>query len=700
MPKLKSGPIKYFIISLMILLGISYTIFSFQIDGRDRGVQIAFDSEVENITNAIQHEMSEYINILFSSQGLFAASNDVSRYEWNRFIAAQRFEERYHGMQAIGYIRIVNSKDIQAYEEGVRKDKSLNPNGHPDFKVYPKDDKEKYYVVDFIEPLDGNEEALGFDLSSNTDRKVALEMARDMNLPISTTPITLVQEKGEQSGFLVYLPVYANNANIGSLEEKKENIIGYISAVFRANDLINSALSKVDISDKIFIKIYDGDELLNDESLNNDEYAYHNSIKINVAERQWTIKVYGGGNYRPISINYHAPYTILCISILISLLIALIIYSQARTKSKAIELANQLTKDLKKFELAVNSTSDHVVITDADGTILYANPAVKKITGFDPTEIIGKKAGSKKLWGGLMSKNFYKKMWRTIKINKKSFIGEIQNKRKDGSLYTTRANISPVISKAGEVEFFVGIERDISKEKEVDRAKTEFVSLASHQLRTPLVGIKWNTELMSGDKSLNEQQKESIEEIHKANERMIELVDSLLNVSRIELGTFQIHPEKMKVQTEIEYILTTLSSKIKSKKIKIIKKADPKIKEITNDPNLVRMILDNLITNAVKYTPPKGQVDINLTEEKIKRKDYIKLEITDNGYGIPKNEQKNIFTKLYRASNISESDTDGTGLGLYIVKSVLDQIGGKVSFESKEGKGTKFTVLIPATIKS
>lgn len=356
-------------------------------------------------------------------------------------------------------------------------------------------------------------------------------------------------------------------------------------------------------------------------------------------------------------------------------------------KRRAIDLAI----DLEKFRLAVENTSDQIVISDPEGTVLFANQAIKSITGYSVEEAKGSKAG--KLWGGLMEKAFYEKMWKTIKIDKKTFAGEITNKRKNGEHYVASVNISPVLSQSGEIRFFVSVERDITKAKEIDKMKTEFISLASHQLRTPLSAMKWFLEmLLAGDMGkLSKDQLTAVENINSSNERMIELVNSLLNISRIESGRIIIEPEKVDIKELIDSITMELKQKFEDKKqtyTVTIKTTKP---EFIADKKLIRNALMNLLTNANKYTPDSGKIDVRVFD----KKDNLLIEVEDNGYGIPEKDHAHVFDKFYRGGNIIKQVTDGNGLGLYLVKSVIDSSGGKISFVSEEGKGTKFSILLP-----
>ena len=244
----------------------------------------------------------------------------------------------------------------------------------------------------------------------------------------------------------------------------------------------------------------------------------------------------------------------------------------------------------------------------------------------------------------------------------------------------------------GEIIYFVGVERDITKLKEIERAKNEFVSLASHQLRTPLTAINWYAEMLLGGEAggLTDKQKEYVEELGSSSHRMTELVGSLLNVSRVDLGTFTIDPRPVDVTKVSKEALKDLGVKISEKKIKIVEKY-AKLPEINVDPNLLGIILQNLISNAVKYTPELGTVKVIID----KKDEDIVIKVEDNGYGIPLYQQDRIFEKFFRADNIIPIETDGNGLGLYMVKQILMSSGGSISFISKEGIGSTFEVRLP-----
>lgn len=355
------------------------------------------------------------------------------------------------------------------------------------------------------------------------------------------------------------------------------------------------------------------------------------------------------------------------------------------------EKVREHAENLKKFEAAVNQSNEMTVFSDADGKVLWGNPAIEKMTGFSLDEVFNAKAGQ--LWGGLMEKEFYVKLWHRIKVEKKVFSDIIYNHRKNGEKFTSTITIYPLLDDRGEPNIFVATQRDITREVEVDRMKTDFISLASHQLRTPLSGMKWFLEmLIAGDMGkLNKEQAEAIENIDKSNERMISLVGSLLNISRIESGRIIVEPESTDFATLVKTVTDELKIKFDDKKQSLVVSVDKNSPKINIDPKLIRQVFLNLLTNANKYTPEKGEIIIFISQ---KDQDVL-VQVSDDGYGIPEQEQRKIFEKFYRASNVVKQETDGTGLGLYLVKAIIESSNGKIWFKSKINQGTSFWFTLP-----
>jgi signal transduction histidine kinase len=238
-------------------------------------------------------------------------------------------------------------------------------------------------------------------------------------------------------------------------------------------------------------------------------------------------------------------------------------------------------------------------------------------------------------------------------------------------------------------------EQDIAHVRQIDKAKTEFVSLASHQLRTPLTSVSWYTEMLLNKDAgiLNKKQKEYLSEIYAGNRRMIDLVDDILNTSRIDMGTLLVDPKIVSLPEISESVLKELAPLLQEKKMEVKKDFERNLPKIKADPELIRIVIQNILSNSLKYTPPGGSIGIAAKRSN----SHILIEISDNGYGIPERQKNRIFTKMFRADNIRSKDTEGTGLGLYIVRAIVKQHGGRVWFESEENKGTKFFVSLPVS---
>ena len=238
--------------------------------------------------------------------------------------------------------------------------------------------------------------------------------------------------------------------------------------------------------------------------------------------------------------------------------------------------------------------------------------------------------------------------------------------------------------------------RDITREKTVERLKTEFVSISAHQLRTPLSGIKWTLKMLLEEDlgKISEEQKEFLEKTYKSNERMIRLINDLLNVTRIEEGRFLYNIKSQNIMEIVQEIVASCKVMAKRKRIELgFKKINNKIPEVKIDTEKMSIAVQNLVDNAIHYTEPGGKVNVSI--EYLKDQNNILISVADTGIGIPKNQQKRIFKRFFRGVSATKMETVGTGLGLFIAKNIVESHGGKIWFESTENKGTTFYFTIP-----
>lgn len=231
----------------------------------------------------------------------------------------------------------------------------------------------------------------------------------------------------------------------------------------------------------------------------------------------------------------------------------------------------------------------------------------------------------------------------------------------------------------------------------IESLQSDFVSLASHQLRTPLSAVKWYSEMLMGQKQgkLNAKQQEYLREIYRSNERAINLVNDLLDVSRIQEGQIHLELRPTKVEDVIEETIDSLEPLIKAGEVAVdFEILGGPLPKVEADKEKLKRVLINLLSNSIKYTMAKGKVKI--TVEKIPK--FLRISVRDSGIGILKTDKEKVFKKFFRSANVIKAVPDGTGLGLYIAKSLANAMGGKMSFTSDEGKGTTFYFTLPLKI--
>jgi PAS domain S-box-containing protein len=347
------------------------------------------------------------------------------------------------------------------------------------------------------------------------------------------------------------------------------------------------------------------------------------------------------------------------------------------------------------IDAVFSSIGEGAIATDEFGRIVRINYSALQLLGFNEQEVIGKwypsvvvaihENGSKV---NLMDRSITKAF-----ISGNPVIETTYYLTKKGDRLPVTITVSPVVI-SGRPIGAINLFRDITQEYEIDRMKSEFISLASHQLRTPLSAIKtYSHMLLEGFMGkLNKDQNQALESIVDASDRMVQLTDTLLNITRIESGSITISKSKVNLRAVAEKVIHEQLLDAQSKNIVISIESPDKPAIVNTDKFIVKEILTNIISNAIKYTPEKGKIILAIKP----KKDEILCSVSDNGIGIPKAHQDQIFNKFYRAPNVLGRDTTGTGLGLYLIKSLAERLDIPISFESTENKGTTFYFSLPA----
>jgi len=363
------------------------------------------------------------------------------------------------------------------------------------------------------------------------------------------------------------------------------------------------------------------------------------------------------------------------------------------------ERTEELQAGHAKDEALLESIGEGFLAIDMHGTILATNRAAETMLTWNRSEIINHHFESILHLKGrdgkpippnehIIQRALTEKMTMNTSPTE-TFLCE----RRDGTSFPISMSATPFLL-GMEMQGIVVTIRDITEEKRIDRMKSEFISLASHQLRTPLTAIGWYIELLqTEEETLSTDQKEYVAQILESHRRMVELVNSLLNVSRIELGHVKIDPKDLTIAELLRIPLENLKPQIEQRHQALLQRI-PDL-SVSLDPDLVRMVVENLLSNAVKYTPEGGTIEMSVVADA----EELRFCVEDTGLGIPHSQQGRIFEKLFRADNVLKSDTVGTGIGLYIAKSTVEAWGGKLWFKSREGKGTSFFFTTPRAMR-
>ncbi|PIP65148.1 hypothetical protein COW95_03440 [Candidatus Peregrinibacteria bacterium CG22_combo_CG10-13_8_21_14_all_49_11] len=352
-------------------------------------------------------------------------------------------------------------------------------------------------------------------------------------------------------------------------------------------------------------------------------------------------------------------------------------------------------QNVRKFQLAVQASSDAIAITLPDMTYVYVNPAWSTLTGYSLQEVQNKTPiflMSDTIPKALISHFFARNAEEEEEEEEAVFQSDqFIFKRKDGNEYDVEVTKYAIREKMA-VTFYVTIHRDITYRKRMDRIKTEFVSLASHQLRSPLTEIRWALSHLKQEK-LTDEQMTIVTNAHTASRHMADTIKSILIISNIDTGQIQPDPVDTKLHTIIDDVVRFYDVMQQKKNIRLNIDCPQNIHMHTDD-QLLKEILSNLLSNAYKYTPDGGSVHIFVKQEK----EYVNINVADTGYGIPYSEQKRVSEKFFRGSNIVDKEEEGNGIGLNMVYALVKRLGGTISFVSQKNKGTTFSFIIPFSL--
>lgn len=706
-----------------------------------------FNNAVEAATATISERMNTYVDLLNSAAGLFAAHPETDVEAFHRYVARLEIARELPGIQGIGFSIHLPRTEAASLVERMRHE------GVHDFRLWPEPERPQIDSIIYLEPRDRrNRAAVGYDMYSDPTRREAMARARDSGAPAMSGKVTLVQEidPRKQAGFLVYVPVYEGGTVPSTIAERRRLLRGFVYSPFRADDLLSGIFANVQ-EPRVWFDIYDGSrkEAALLHRMPRDDVdpdylpAFSRTTALHLGGRQWILHF----DTRPEFDRASSRTEILFIplgGIIFSLALFGVTRSQARARFEAESVAFSLAaseadlKEEKQTLEAVNRTGRMIAAElEVPGLVQHVTEAARELVGAPAAifflshgDTLTAAASSSEGESGAALVSAFRDRdpySEVFVLGEAIRVGDLQPESRAGT--AARAYLAiPVLSRSREllgVMVFIhtagdafterdeqlmfalaaqtatamdnarlfqeaGKERELAEE--ANRAKDEFLATLSHELRTPMTSILGWSSLLC-DPALDEPtRKMAIDAIHQSSKVQSQLIDDLLDLSRIATGKLHIRPEVCDMRQVVQNGVAATRPDAEEKQIVLRFDAGDEPSAVWADPRRMQQVIWNLLTNAVKFTPPGGTIEV-LVES---RDETVAVTVKDSGEGIDPEFLPQVFGRFQQGDPSATRTHGGLGIGLSIVSHLVELHGGSVrAFSEGRGKGSSFTVRLP-----
>jgi len=472
-------PLVITLLCVLITLGAWYS----SKQSLNKTTQLRFDTQAQDIFNLIQTKINRDIYLLYNISGFFAASDQVDRDEFYTYINALQLEKDYPGIFSINFVQYIKTENKTAFEESVRLDTSYNPAGYPDFAIYPDEVRPDYNVITFSYPEETTIKGLGFDINSEPTRTATINKALTTNQVAISEKLFLITDNSP--AFALYLPVYKNGSDVSTVQNRQENLLGFIATTLKVDQFFSSALKEKNINwDKFDLHIYDDlispttslGELIYDYQTNNNYNTQASAIStqsvLTAAGDQWIIKMWGDRNLNLNSVENYTPWIILIGGLIITAAILFILLFLLTARNRAIGLAEGMTRDIReteeRFRAITEAAKDAIVMMDEQAKVVLWNPAAAEMFGFTESEIMGKELH--KMITASAEHQKTERLEIFSQTGKSDVIGksmELPVKHKDGTTFIVELTIAKTKFKGQ--WHAIGIMRNITERKKAEK---------------------------------------------------------------------------------------------------------------------------------------------------------------------------------------------------------------------------------------
>lgn len=368
------------------------------------------------------------------------------------------------------------------------------------------------------------------------------------------------------------------------------------------------------------------------------------------------------------------------------------------TSAWAAKLNTQAQLERNKLKGIVLSLEDGVVVYDQELTPSFFNSAAEAIFGLKAEEVIGRRLAPQDVENPrsrLLAQVMFPSLAPVVMPRSKpGEYPQVADLSFDNPVLELRVTTAPIADDNGRLLGFMKIIRNRTREITLLRAKTEFITVASHQLRTPITEISWALESLSNDHSVSGPARELLDKARVSSKKLLNIVEDLLNTTRIEEGRFGYNFETLDIIPFLEKILAEAMPQVERAGLKLyFDRPKDKLPQLKVDPQKLSMVVQNLVDNAVRYNVQGGNITVKAAP--VPDRPYVEISVKDTGIGIPQDEIPKIFSKFFRGSNALKFQTEGSGLGLYIARNIIRAHGGEMWAESELNRGSTFYFILP-----
>jgi len=644
-------------------------------------VKASVSRDADRIMVLAASRLQFYEQVLLGAAALFTASDDVSRDEWRRYVASQRIVDRFPELQAIAFARNVRAEDRAAFAAQVRRD------DRSDFAIRPDVERAIYTPVLYSEPeTPQGQELIGLDLQADTTRWQAMVQATVANRPTlnSGREVGAASLDGPMSRLEIFVPAWRDGA-----------VLGFAFAPLNVEQFIASVAKGA--GENLTLRLYDG--ILGQTGVPMPGEV-RESRAISLGGRLWTIDVTVRGRAATATTQV-MPYLVVLGGTTISLLLFLTArtFQRARDGERRFRDYAQLASDwLWEHDRDMRFT---YFLKTRGGTRTDVTTAVLGRTRREIAERIGDAEE-------LVALNRMEQLMRAGH----SFTGfEYSILRRTGERDYFRISARPLLDPFGKIRGFRGVTQVVTAEKRRERelreakaaaeagsaSKSRFLAMMSHELRTPLNAIIGFSEVIASQRfgpNAVERYADYAQTIHSSGQQLLELISQLLDMSKIEAGRLELEEEDMSAAIAINECLTLLNERAQQAGVALTSYAPEPVPTIRADHRALRQVILNLVSNAIKFTPSGGGVDVSL---RVAEDGRVRIRVRDNGIGIARDALERLFQPFQQADNSIARKFGGTGLGLAISRALVEAHGGTLTLASEVGHGTTAEVTLPSS---